>query len=497
MPYVTKNPAHYLTALQEDSTDAFQIGLFFSGHISDTHASALVELATAIQNTPRSIRCLWLRFRDDVDEVTMSSFRKFGQMLVGCKAIESIVLEGDGVGLEQIVCLQEYLSTNNTLRGINFTDTKLDRSSSMLLTGFLSGNYALRVLDLSSNARVDDDSIMTLLTAISEGGSSLSTLNICEANFGGVEDVIGDNGSITTMGIRTITTFVAQTPSLVTICLRMRSLNDEGIRDLSNVLRGKDCKISRLDISGTFGDEGLLSIAEALKTNQSLRAIDIGNSVNLTDLGGRAILRVTSLDLDSWKRIMASNNTLKSVYLKSRPPPLRVSQDIQNALRNITSVDPIPTLQQKVWQYVDNNIEDLSYAKLKPKHLPFLLSFVINRGGMNSLLRLISSRNNIPILFSHPTPERLHMESIMNKIALENATLRSMLKSERQFNDSLCKENNSLRTLYDGDDIADDETTVATTVVTPLLPEEGHSRRCLCCKKRGRGPFSTLWNCFR
>ena len=201
---------------------------------------------------------------------------------------------------------------------------------------------------------------------------------------------------------------------------------------------------------------------------------------------------VTNVNVNTWKQIMASNNTLRSVYLKSRPPPLLVSQDIQNAMRNITNLDPILTLQQKVWQYVDNHIENLSYTNLEPKHISYLLAFVTKRGGINSLLRLISSRNNIPILFSHPTPERLHMESIMNKVALENATLRAMLKSERLFNDSLCKENSSLRTLYEGD-IADDET-VATTIMTPLLPEEGHIRRCLCCR---RGPLSSLRACLR
>ena len=109
------------------------------------------------------------------------------------------------------------------------------------------------------------------------------------------------------------------------------------------------------------------------------------------------------------------------------------------------------------------------------------------------MLRLISSHKNVPILFSHPTPERLHMECLMNKVASENAILRSLLKSERQFNDSLCKENTSLRTICDGDDMADDET-VATSMMTPLLPDEGRSRRCLCCK---RVSLSSFWNCFR
>lgn len=489
---VTKNPAQYLTALQEDVTDTLQIGLSFSGQLSETHAASLMELASAIQATSRSIRCMWLRFQDDVDEGTMSSFRTFGKMIVGTKAIESVVLEGNGVGKEQIVCLQEFLSTNKTLRGINFTDTQLDRSSSMLLNDFLSGNSSLRVLDLSSNARVDDDSIDTILAAISLGGSELSTLNISDAHFGGVEDLIGDNGSITTAGVQRITAFILQTPSLVTICLKMRSLNDEGIRALGDVIRGRDCKIGRLEISGTFGDEGLQFIADALKFNQSLRTIDIGNSLNLSDAGGRAILRVTSANLNTWNQIKASNNTLRSVYLKSRPPPLLVSQDIKHALQNITNLDPIPTLKQKAWQYVDSNIEDLSYTMLEAQHMPYLLSFVMARGGINSIFRLISSRKNIPILFSHPTPERQYMESIMRKIALENATLKALLESERKFNDSLYKETNSLRSLYEGD-MADDET-VATTIVTPLLPEEvAEKKRCLCCQRA----FSKLWGCFR
>ena len=487
---ITKNPAQFLAKLQDDTTDALQVGLSFSGQISDTHANSLIELASAIHTTQRSIRCLWLRFQDDVDERTMASFRRFGQMLVGTKAIESIVMEGDGIGYNQIICLQEFLSTNKTMRGMNFMGTRLDHSSSFLLTTFLSGNSSLRVLDLSSNAYMDDESIQTLLTALSSGGSQLSTLNLSEANFEGVEDVIGDNSSITRAGVQTITKFISQTSSLVSICLKMRSLNDEGIQELSDVIRRKDCKLGRLEISGTFGDVGLTSIAEALKTNESLRSIDIGNSVNLTDAGGNAILQVAGVNANTWEQIEQSNNTLRSVYLKSRPPPLRVSQDIRQTLRHITNLDPTPTLKRKVWQYVDNNLEERP-TTLKPKHMPHFLAFVMQRGGLNSLLRLVSSHNNIPMLFSHPSPEKLRMEPMMNKIALENATLRAMLKSERQFNDNLYNENNSLKLLLSGD-IADDET-VATSLGAPLLPKDRPRRRSLCCS---RCSLSKLWKCF-
>mmetsp|Transcript_6050 Transcript_6050/g.10457 ORF Transcript_6050/g.10457 Transcript_6050/m.10457 type:complete len:225 (+) Transcript_6050:86-760(+) len=222
MPFLTRNPSYYLTALQEVSTDPLHIGLYLdenAAHHDDEEQaesaimaeSSWADLATAIQRTSRSIRCLWLRIKneggnDGTDEV-LAAFRALGQGLIGATAIESLVLEDQGMGMDQMVCLREYLARNTTLRGIKFFRTHLDTSSSLVLNDFLVGNSALRVVDLTANPRVDDETVRRMLGAIlRNSGCRLETLNIFEKLEGEADANIG----ITESGVNFIASFVSQ-----------------------------------------------------------------------------------------------------------------------------------------------------------------------------------------------------------------------------------------------------------------------------------------------
>lgn len=208
MPLLARNPSHYLSALQEETTEPLHVGLILGecagAHLEELPESAAamvaddsswVELAAAIQKTTRSIRCLWLRADSEV--AAAASIRGLGQGLVGAAAVESLVLEGHGIGPDELACLREYLARNTTLRGMKFVRTRLDAPSSTLLNDFFAGNLNLRVLDFTANPRVDDETVRGVLGAIMRNdGCRLETLNILENLDGGADSeiLVSDTG---------------------------------------------------------------------------------------------------------------------------------------------------------------------------------------------------------------------------------------------------------------------------------------------------------------
>ena len=185
MPFVTKNPAHYLKALAEDSAEALHIGLFFSRSISEQQAVDLIKLAKAIQQSTRPIRCLWLRFRDG-DESICAALEAFGDELAGDTSIQSLVIEGKA-GPAEVECLAGFFS-NNKLRGLQFRRTDIDASASAILRPLFVGSDTLNVLDLSQNSKLGDVFVEDMLTALSEGETSIETLSIGECDIDAADE---------------------------------------------------------------------------------------------------------------------------------------------------------------------------------------------------------------------------------------------------------------------------------------------------------------------
>ena len=169
MPFVTKNPSYYFAALSDESaTESLHIGLFLAGTISNEKCQDLITLARLIRQSSRSIRCLWLRFKDG-DESLRSAFRAFGEELAAVDTaaatgaekgagIQSLVFEGR-VNTDVISCLSDFLfiENNNDLRGIQFRRTDVDITTFTLLRPFFTqSSDTLKVIDMSSNPNVGD-----------------------------------------------------------------------------------------------------------------------------------------------------------------------------------------------------------------------------------------------------------------------------------------------------------------------------------------------------
>ena len=229
MPFLARNPSYYLDALEEVTTDPLHLGIYLDGNATRhddavglgvgqmESASTIIaesswaELAEAIQETSRTIRCLWIRMGGDRSEDIDRAFRDLARALVGATHIESIVLEDEGIGGSQLECVAEYLARNFTVRGIKLLRTNADSRSSMMLNGFLSGNPALRVLDLTGNPWLRDETIGAMLGAVLQNRRCrLETLNI-------IEDFESGGGAcITESGVGSILSFVSQSK-----CLRL------------------------------------------------------------------------------------------------------------------------------------------------------------------------------------------------------------------------------------------------------------------------------------
>mmetsp|Transcript_840 Transcript_840/g.1162 ORF Transcript_840/g.1162 Transcript_840/m.1162 type:complete len:482 (-) Transcript_840:94-1539(-) len=448
MPFVTKNPAHYLKALAEDSAEALHIGLFFSRSISEQQAADLIKLAKAIQQSTRTIRCLWLRFRDG-DESICAALQAFGDELAGDVSIQSLVVEGKA-GPAEIECLAGFFR-NNKLRGLQFRRTDIDASAAAVLRPLFVGSATLNVLDLSQNSKLGDVFVEDMLTALSEGETSIETLSIGECDIDAADDNDETIERISATSVELMARYVSRSKSLSSVTLRLLNLDDIGIGELANVLKRQDCSVRRLDLGGNFGNNGIKILAEALKTNQSIKTITLGCHKNLNDVGAQELLRVSdpfaytthANKKTEWDSVKKSNHSLQSVYILDRPS-VTVSNELVTKLRSISSLQPHQTLQTKAWHHIEKHIEDISHMEIDNKYVPEVMSFVQKRGELNGLFETIRSSNSLKI-FENPSPERARLSDQMDRIQKENAILKRLLKAERERSQSLRNDNYAVR----------------------------------------------------
>jgi hypothetical protein len=207
-------------------------------------------------------------------------------------------------------------------------------------------------------------------------------------------------------------------------------MTDTRVIELANILQCPNCNISRLELCGSFGDEGVEFLAEALKTNRTVKTISIGVSENLSDRGGRKIIQVCQ-DIDgtgSWNSVMSSNHTLRSVFVSEKHAP-RMSAGVLNQLQSLTMEDPHKTLQVKAWKFIQRDMDCLPTLNLQTKQMPQFLSYVKSNGGQDSLFNVLRA-GYFPELFTSPTPEKLRLRREMKRIKLENESLRISLERE-------------------------------------------------------------------
>lgn len=192
----------------------------------------------------------------------------------------------------------------------------------------------------------------------------------------------------------------------------------------------------RLDFSGDFGNNGIIFLADALKTNTSVRTITLGCCRHLDDLGGQYLLNVVdpfsqpalSKELE-WKQVDKTNHTLQSIYILPRPL-VTMNDELVTKLQSISTSNRHRTYQRKCWRHLERNVDDISHLGLESKHMPDVLSFVNQHGTLDHVFRMIRSRST-PELFTYPSPEKARLSNQMKQLESENQLLKELLDSER------------------------------------------------------------------
>jgi len=348
---------------------------------------------------------------------------------------------------------------------------------------------------MSQNPNVGDECIHMILDGLSEGETMLETLNIGENNLDLdviiEDDELEENGDgsqrISGDCVASIASYISNTPSLSSVTLRLRHLDDIGIGEIANNIKRSDCKLRRLDVSGNYGNSGIKIFAEALKTNVSLRTITFGCLKTLDDAGAQVLLDVvdpfsnetttSALSKSSeWENIKRSNHTLQSIFILDRPT-VTANKTLLDKLQSISTKDPHRTFQNKCWHHIEKNIEDVSHMKVEHEHMPLVLSFVQKHGTMDDMFRMIK---NSPDLVTNPSPEKARLSKQMSKVESENDILKELLEKERVKAESLREQNISLRSTLIGSNVTGEDVKKGCQGCCPLGQKICEIWRFLC-----------------
>ena len=207
--------------------------------------------------------------------------------------IKLLDLDGNNIGPEGAVALNQGLIENNTLESLWLGNNDLgDVGAAAIAEASARVGSKLRLLDLEFN-EVGPDGARSIAKAL-RGNGSLNTLWL-----GGNPD-LGDEGA------EALAEAVGDFSALTELSLQHGGLTAEGARALGNALRDESSRLEVLWLGGNpnLGDDGAASLADALCVNSTLLVLAL-DGCGLTDEGGATLYSsleenetITMLDLD-------------------------------------------------------------------------------------------------------------------------------------------------------------------------------------------------------
>ena len=344
--------------------------LAFYGNVFDD--GAFSQIAIALRSQPQ-IEEMYVY--ENGNSVGTNGYVALGSALESCLSLRQLELRAldnhdanerliDDEGLHALV---EGLKHCHNLTSLNLHGnmTITEEVSRSLSTLFQSDNCQLEYLDLNNmNIDIDDDGMAVL----ARGLASLSSLewlylrrmstsdrglqDLAEGLVGcNLEDLALTNNMLmdSVSGLRSLGALVRRTTSMHSLSLRDCSLTDAGLQSfvegmanccnltelslsnnrsitanglasLSSLFGAEHCSLCTLSLHGiNVGDDGAAALANGLRGNKSLRAIDLHNST-FTATGWAAFSRLLC-DTSSVNNTYLSNHTLVSMGLYGRSAP--------------------------------------------------------------------------------------------------------------------------------------------------------------------------------
>ena len=201
----------------------------------------------------------------------------------------------------------ECLSLNSSLEDINVKDNNVDNESLASLVSALENNTHLKRLNLSMCALVSSIGWQTFFDRLQTCNLVLEVL------------LLSSNNSINNEGIISLVNALANINSLSSLCLgNNSSITPVGWMAFSTILQQPDSNLEVLRIGNNTNDAVVVSFANALSNNTSLKTLEFGLHFG-TPISSRGIEAIGNLvcDKSSIESIYSSNHTLQHVDLSS------------------------------------------------------------------------------------------------------------------------------------------------------------------------------------
>ena len=204
-------------------------------------------------------------------------------------SLETLSLDGNGIGDDGADALGECLKYNKSLTTLDLSDNEIGGNGAAALGECLKYNKSLTTLDLSDN-EIDDDGAAALGECL-KYNKSLTMLNL---KF----TIRGDDGAAA------LGECLKYKKSLTTLDLSDNKIGDDGAAALGECLKYNK-SLTTLDLSyNEIGDDGTAALGECLKYNKSLTTLDLSYN-EIGDDGAAALgeclkynKSLTTLNLD-------------------------------------------------------------------------------------------------------------------------------------------------------------------------------------------------------
>lgn len=225
----------------------------------------------------------------------------------GSEAMANFLCQNSSLSLEHLnmslneltpagsVAIANALVTNTSLNTLILEKCDIDIRGAKAMADALDQNSSLQYLDLSNNDGIGDQGCIAISEVLlhSSINSSLETLILEKCDIGAegaksLADVLRHNNAklrrlnlssnpIGDVGCTAISNGLLLNSSLKVLRLSRCFIGAEGVKAMANAL-STNCSLENLDISNRFGDDAIVSLANALQSNMCLKILHLRGS---------------------------------------------------------------------------------------------------------------------------------------------------------------------------------------------------------------------------
>ena len=222
-------------------------------------------------------------------------------LLTGCKKLETLLLDNNGISSERGVSLvAKFLANNKALTTVSLEGNELQGK---VFDQAITKNTELCQLNLGRNK-------MAAPTFLKDGNINLTCIDLSQANSSFGRYGYASRGSMGIAGAKLIAKYLKGNPAVTELNLSWNRLPSKAAGVFASALK-KNTVLQHLNLSGNnFNDKSVPSFVACLKKNSTLLTLDLCYNSIRVETGRKELLRGSFCDTsDGLQSIATSNHT--------------------------------------------------------------------------------------------------------------------------------------------------------------------------------------------